>query len=78
VGDSIVPTTRQIQFHLDHVVPDGTYTLRVALAAAHMSRLQVLLAADQSHKLAINILYQNVHRFIFNLLIGGVLDCRSR
>ncbi|XP_051220497.1 uncharacterized protein [Lolium perenne] len=41
VGDSIVPTTRQIQFHLDHVVPDGTYTLRVALAAAHMSRLQV-------------------------------------
>ncbi|CAM0949851.1 unnamed protein product [Alopecurus aequalis] len=41
VGDDIVPTTRQIRFHLDRVVPDGTYTLRVALSAAHMSRLQV-------------------------------------
>ncbi|KAK3118323.1 hypothetical protein QOZ80_9BG0697260 [Eleusine coracana subsp. coracana] len=41
VSDKVVPTTRHIRFNLDHVVPDGTYTLRVALAAAHMSTLQV-------------------------------------
>ncbi|KAF8706458.1 hypothetical protein HU200_030731 [Digitaria exilis] len=41
VGNGFTPTTRQIRFHLDHVVADGTYTLRIALAAAHMSRLQV-------------------------------------
>ncbi|KAF0907270.1 hypothetical protein E2562_015772 [Oryza meyeriana var. granulata] len=40
-GDGYAPTTRQIRFSLDHVVPDGTYTLRIALAAAHMSRLQL-------------------------------------
>ncbi|XP_021321868.1 rhamnogalacturonate lyase B [Sorghum bicolor] len=34
-------TTREIRFTLDRVVADGTYTLRVALAAAQMSRLQV-------------------------------------
>ena len=38
---SIVPTTWQIRFHLDRVVADGTYTLRIALAASHMSRLKV-------------------------------------
>nr|CAB3462958.1 unnamed protein product [Digitaria exilis] len=42
VGDGFMPTTRQIRFNLDHVVADGTYTLRIALAAAHMSRLQVV------------------------------------
>nr|XP_034602808.1 rhamnogalacturonate lyase-like isoform X2 [Setaria viridis]TKW07659.1 hypothetical protein SEVIR_7G321101v2 [Setaria viridis] len=41
VGNGNVPTTRQIRFNLDHVVADGTYTLRIALAAAQMSRLQV-------------------------------------
>ncbi|GJN07079.1 hypothetical protein PR202_ga24872 [Eleusine coracana subsp. coracana] len=41
VGDKVVPTTRHIRFNLDNVVSDGTYTLRVALAAAHMSTLQV-------------------------------------
>nr|CAB3462962.1 unnamed protein product [Digitaria exilis] len=41
VGNGYVPTTRQIRFNLDRVVTDGTYTLRVALAAAQMSRLQV-------------------------------------
>ncbi|GJN13877.1 hypothetical protein PR202_gb00629 [Eleusine coracana subsp. coracana] len=41
VGDNVMPTTRQIRFNLDHVVPEGTYTLRIALAAAHMSRLHV-------------------------------------
>lgn len=35
------PTTREIRFRLYRVVADGTYTLRVSLAAAHMSRLQV-------------------------------------
>ncbi|XP_044978869.1 probable rhamnogalacturonate lyase B [Hordeum vulgare subsp. vulgare] len=35
------PTTRRIRFGLSRVVADGTYTLRVALAAAHMSRLQL-------------------------------------
>uniref|UniRef100_R7WAQ2 Rhamnogalacturonan endolyase n=1 Tax=Aegilops tauschii TaxID=37682 RepID=R7WAQ2_AEGTA len=40
VGDDIVPTTRQIRFNLDRVLPGGTYTLRVALAAAHAARLQ--------------------------------------
>uniref|UniRef100_J3N5T6 rhamnogalacturonan endolyase n=1 Tax=Oryza brachyantha TaxID=4533 RepID=J3N5T6_ORYBR len=40
-GDGYTPTTRRIQFTLDHVEADATYTLRVALAAAHMSRLQV-------------------------------------
>ncbi|KAL6905690.1 hypothetical protein ACP4OV_003291 [Aristida adscensionis] len=43
VGDENVPTTRHIRFNLDRVAPDGTYTLRIALAAAHMSRLQVLV-----------------------------------
>jgi rhamnogalacturonan endolyase len=38
---SIVPTTWQIRFHLDRVVADGTYTLRIALAASHMSNLKV-------------------------------------
>ncbi|KAF8707183.1 hypothetical protein HU200_030429 [Digitaria exilis] len=41
VGNGYVPTTRQIRFNLDRVVTDGTYTLRVALAAAQMSRLQL-------------------------------------
>ncbi|OEL24895.1 hypothetical protein BAE44_0014084 [Dichanthelium oligosanthes] len=44
VGDEgmIVPTTWQIHFHLDRVVAGGdTYTLRIALAASHMSSLQV-------------------------------------
>ncbi|RLM99730.1 rhamnogalacturonate lyase-like isoform X1 [Panicum miliaceum] len=41
VGDGYVPTTREIRFSLDRVVADGTYTLRIALAAAQMSRLQV-------------------------------------
>ncbi|XP_066357081.1 uncharacterized protein [Miscanthus floridulus] len=42
VGDGrYAPTTREIRFTLDRVVADGTYTLRVALAAAQMSRLQV-------------------------------------
>ncbi|TVU03753.1 hypothetical protein EJB05_50690 [Eragrostis curvula] len=41
VGDNVVPTTRHIRFNLNHVMPDGVYTLRIALAAAHMSRLQV-------------------------------------
>uniref|UniRef100_A0A0D9XWL4 Rhamnogalacturonan endolyase n=1 Tax=Leersia perrieri TaxID=77586 RepID=A0A0D9XWL4_9ORYZ len=40
-GDVYVPTTRHIWFRLDRVVADGTYTLRIALAAAHMSRMQV-------------------------------------
>ncbi|KAG2555669.1 probable rhamnogalacturonate lyase B [Panicum virgatum] len=43
VGNGYVPTTRQIRFNLDRVVADGTYTLRIALAAAQMSRLQVLV-----------------------------------
>ncbi|KAF7053263.1 hypothetical protein CFC21_061236 [Triticum aestivum] len=38
---SDAPTTRRIRFGLSRVVADGTYTLRVALAAAHMSRLQL-------------------------------------
>ncbi|TVU27112.1 hypothetical protein EJB05_29692 [Eragrostis curvula] len=41
VGDNVMPTTRHIRFNLNHVMPDGVYTLRIALAAAHMSRLQV-------------------------------------
>ncbi|TKW25456.1 hypothetical protein SEVIR_3G121000v4 [Setaria viridis] len=41
-GDTtVVPTTWQIRFHLDRVVAGGNYTLRVALAASHMSSLQV-------------------------------------
>uniref|UniRef100_A0A0D9XNS9 rhamnogalacturonan endolyase n=1 Tax=Leersia perrieri TaxID=77586 RepID=A0A0D9XNS9_9ORYZ len=40
-GDGYVPTMRHIRFWLDRMVANGTYTLRVALAAAHMSRLQV-------------------------------------
>ncbi|KAJ1264540.1 hypothetical protein BS78_08G008900 [Paspalum vaginatum] len=40
-GGGYVPTTREIRFNLDAVVPDGTYTLRVAVAAAQMSRLEV-------------------------------------
>lgn len=35
------PTTRRTRFGLSSVVADGTYTLRVALAVAHMSRPQV-------------------------------------
>ncbi|URD73710.1 Rhamnogalacturonate lyase [Musa troglodytarum] len=34
-------TTWQIRFRLDRVHPNGTYKLRVALAAAHLSELQV-------------------------------------
>ncbi|RLM98634.1 rhamnogalacturonate lyase-like isoform X1 [Panicum miliaceum] len=41
VDNGSIPTTRQIRFELDHVVADGSYTLRIALAAAHMSRLRV-------------------------------------
>jgi len=41
VGNVSTPTTRQIRFNLDHVVANGTYTLRIALAAAQMSRLTV-------------------------------------
>ncbi|XP_047055399.1 rhamnogalacturonate lyase B-like [Lolium rigidum] len=41
VGLTNAPTTRRIRFNLGRVVADGTYTLRVALAAAQMSRLQV-------------------------------------
>ncbi|CAM0874373.1 unnamed protein product [Alopecurus aequalis] len=42
VGGMInAPTTRHIRFNLVRVVSDGTYTLRVALAAGHMSRLRV-------------------------------------
>lgn len=41
VGNNVVPTTRQIRFNLDHTVPDGVYKLRIALAAAQMSRLQI-------------------------------------
>ncbi|KAG2555668.1 hypothetical protein PVAP13_8NG036801 [Panicum virgatum] len=41
VGNGSIPTTRQIRFELARVVADGTYTLRIALAAAHMSRLRV-------------------------------------
>jgi rhamnogalacturonan endolyase len=40
-NNNVVPTTRRIRFSLARVVPGGTYTLRVALAAAHMSRIQV-------------------------------------
>jgi rhamnogalacturonan endolyase len=40
-NNNVVPTTRRIRFSLDRVVTGGTYTLRVALAAAHMSRIQV-------------------------------------
>ncbi|CAM0151317.1 unnamed protein product [Urochloa decumbens] len=46
VGNSYVPTTRQIRFNLDHVITDGTYTLRIVLAAAQMSRLQVHVNGD--------------------------------
>jgi len=38
---NIAPTTWQIRFHLDRVVADDTYTLRIALAASHMSNLKV-------------------------------------
>ncbi|KAL6659129.1 hypothetical protein ACP70R_003169 [Stipagrostis hirtigluma subsp. patula] len=41
VGHRYVPTTWQVRFSLDHVVADGTYTLRIALAAAHDSTLRV-------------------------------------
>ncbi|KAL6660878.1 hypothetical protein ACP70R_000262 [Stipagrostis hirtigluma subsp. patula] len=41
IGDHYVPTTWQIRFSLDHVVADGNYTLRIALAAAQNSSLQV-------------------------------------
>lgn len=40
-GDINATTTRRFRFNLSHPVADGTYTLRVALAAAHMSSLQV-------------------------------------
>ncbi|XP_025810179.1 rhamnogalacturonate lyase B-like isoform X2 [Panicum hallii] len=39
--NTVEPTTWQIRFHLDGVVADGTYTLRIALAASHMASLQV-------------------------------------
>jgi hypothetical protein len=35
-NNNVVPTTRRIRFSLARVVPGGTYTLRVALAAAHV------------------------------------------
>jgi rhamnogalacturonan endolyase len=41
IGNVSTPTTRQIRFNLDHLVVNGTYTLRIALAAAQMSRLTV-------------------------------------
>ncbi|XP_062179528.1 uncharacterized protein LOC133884200 [Phragmites australis] len=40
-NDMIMPTTWQIRFYLNGVVADGTYTLRIALAASHRSSLQV-------------------------------------
>lgn len=40
-GDINATTTRRFRFNLDHLVAEGTYTLRVALAAAHISSLQV-------------------------------------
>uniref|UniRef100_A0A453MYN3 Rhamnogalacturonan endolyase n=2 Tax=Aegilops tauschii subsp. strangulata TaxID=200361 RepID=A0A453MYN3_AEGTS len=36
-----VPTTRRIRFDMPRVAAGGTYTLRIALAAAHMSKLKV-------------------------------------
>ena len=66
VGDAIVPTTRQIRFHLDRVVPEGTYTLRVALAAAHMSRLQVLINLITSNNSLIT--GSTNYSFIVNLM----------
>ncbi|KAL5224872.1 hypothetical protein ABZP36_011511 [Zizania latifolia] len=47
-GDGYAPTTRQVRFTLHHVVPDGVYTLRIALAAAHMSRVQVRVNNGES------------------------------
>nr|XP_015615999.1 probable rhamnogalacturonate lyase B [Oryza sativa Japonica Group] len=49
-GDGYAPTTRQIRFRLEHVVADATYTLRVELAAAQMSRVQVVVngSADEA------------------------------
>uniref|UniRef100_A0A0A9A2W2 Rhamnogalacturonan endolyase n=1 Tax=Arundo donax TaxID=35708 RepID=A0A0A9A2W2_ARUDO len=41
VGQDDLPTTWQIRFNLDHVVADGIYTLRIALAASETCRLQV-------------------------------------
>ncbi|RLM69771.1 rhamnogalacturonate lyase-like [Panicum miliaceum] len=41
VGQDTVPTTWRIRFNLDRVVADGTYTLRIALAASETCRLQV-------------------------------------
>ncbi|TVU40657.1 hypothetical protein EJB05_14126, partial [Eragrostis curvula] len=42
VGDkSIAPSTWQIRFHLDRVIEGGTYMLRIALAASHVSILKV-------------------------------------
>ncbi|CAD6258466.1 unnamed protein product [Miscanthus lutarioriparius] len=41
VGNRYVPTTRQIRFDLGRVAADGNYTLRIAVAAAQLSRLQV-------------------------------------
>ncbi|XP_066340840.1 rhamnogalacturonate lyase B-like [Miscanthus floridulus] len=41
VGNRYVPTTRQIRFDLGRVVADGNYTLRIAVAAAQLSKLQV-------------------------------------
>ncbi|XBH60557.1 hypothetical protein VPH35_115143 [Triticum aestivum] len=36
-----VPTTRRIRFDVPRVAAGGTYTLRIALAAAHMCKLKV-------------------------------------
>jgi hypothetical protein len=41
VDQDMVPTTWRIRFNLDRVVADGTYTLRIALAASETCRLQV-------------------------------------
>ncbi|PUZ44957.1 hypothetical protein GQ55_8G181500 [Panicum hallii var. hallii] len=41
VDQDTVPTTWRIRFNLDRVVADGTYTLRIALAASETCRLQV-------------------------------------
>jgi len=46
VGQEAVPTTWQIRFSLDSVVADGDYTLRIAIAASEMCRLQVQVNGD--------------------------------
>ncbi|KAJ1274020.1 hypothetical protein BS78_05G031500 [Paspalum vaginatum] len=40
-GGGSAPTTRLVRFSLGRVAADGNYTLRVAVAAAQMARLQV-------------------------------------